>query len=135
MKAGDKERLGTVRLILSAVKQSEVDTGEQADNAAIVGILDKMVKQRRDSLQQFSAAGRDDLAQKESRELDVIQAYLPEPVSADEIGQLIEKTIAAVGASGMRDMGKVMASIKPALQGRADMGQVSAQVKSRLSAA
>lgn len=134
MKAGDKLRLSTVRLISAAIKQREVDERIELDDAAVLAVLDKMAKQRRDSITQFREAGRDDLADKEVLELEIIQDYLPAALSDAEIAQLIEDAVAAAGASGMGDMGKVMGQLKPQIQGRADMGAVSAQVKARLSA-
>ena len=132
MRAGEKERLGTIRLILAAIKQVEVDTRQTPDDTAILAILDKMVKQRRESIAQYEKAGRDELAAKEQAEIDIIQTYLPEPLSDEEIDTLIEATLADTGASSLRDMGKVMGALKPRLQGRADMGAVSARIKQRL---
>ncbi len=132
MRAGEKERLGTIRLILAAIKQVEVDTRQTPDDTAILAILDKMVKQRRESIAQYEKAGRDELAAKEQAEIDIIQTYLPEPLSDEEIDALIEATLADTGASSLRDMGKVMGALKPRLQGRADMGAVSARIKQRL---
>jgi len=133
MKSGDKPRLGVLRLISSAVKQREVDERVDTDDSAMLQILDKMAKQRRESIEQFEAASRQDLADAEKAELEIIQGYLPEQLSADEIDSLIGDAIAAAGASSIRDMGKVMGQLKPKLQGRADMSQVSSQIKSRLS--
>lgn len=133
MRAKDKERLGTIRLMLADFKRIEVDERiEIADDRALV-ILDKMVKQRRDSSTQYTDAGRPELAEKEDQEIVVIQEFLPKPLSSDEIESMIEKAIADTGASGMQDMGKVMGILKPQLQGRADMGPVSKQIKDRLS--
>ncbi len=132
MKAGDKVRLGVIRLILAAVKQREVDERIELDDAQVLVVLDKMVKQRRDSIAQYSAAGREDLADVERFEVDVIQGYLPAALSEAEIGALLESAVAQSGASVMGDMGKVMAILKPQIQGRADMGAVSALVKRRL---
>lgn len=134
LKSGDKPRLAVLRLISSAVKQREVDERVDTDDAAMIQILDKMAKQRRESIEQFEAASRQDLADAEKRELEIIQTYLPEQMSSDEIDALINEAIATTGASGMRDMGKVMGLLKPKLQGRADMSAVSAQIKARLSA-
>lgn len=133
MRAKDKGRLQTVRLMLSAVKQQEVDTRLELDDAAILAILDKLVKQRRDSIQQFEAAERHDLADQEKSEMLIIQEYLPEQLSNDEIDALISEALEATGASAMSDMGKVMGMIKPKAQGRADMGKISGMIKSRLS--
>ena len=133
MKAGDKSRLGTIRMALAAIKQREVDSREEQDDAAVLATLEKMVKQRRDSLSQFEAADRQDLAAIEKAELAVLADYLPQPLSDAEIAALIETAIDASGAQSMRDMGAVMAQLNPQLAGRADMKQVSAQVKDRLS--
>ena len=132
MKSGDKSRLGVLRLISSAVKQREVDERVDTDDTAMITILDKMAKQRRESIEQFNAAGRTDLADAEVAELEIIKTYLPEQLSEAEINELIEKTVADTGASSIRDMGKVMGVLKPELQGRADMSAVSGLIKSRL---
>jgi uncharacterized protein YqeY len=132
MRNGDKPRLGAIRLILAAIKQQEVDTRRELDDAQIMTVLNKMVKQRKDSLSHFSQAGRDDLVAKEQFELDVIKAYMPAELSAEEIESLISSTIAETGASSMKDMGKVMGRLKPQLAGRADMAAVSARVKACL---
>ena len=134
MKAGDKDRLKVVRLIMAAIKQVEVDTRTELDDAAVLGVLDKMVKQRRDSVEQFEKGGREDLAAIERDEIAVLQDYLPEQLSADELAALVDEVIATTGAQGMRDMGKVMGQIKARAAGRADMGAVSATVKERLNA-
>ena len=133
MRAKDKDRLGTIRLILAAVKQQEVDRRVTLEEAEVLAILDKMLKQRRDSIEQFNAAGRAELAEKEQVEIEVIQAYLPQPLSEDEINSLIQQAIADTGAESMRDMGKVMGKLKPELQGRADMGKVSGLIKAKLA--
>lgn len=133
MKAGEKERLGTIRLILSAIKQQEVDSRKDLQDEDILAILDKMSKQRRESIDQFEKAGRDDLAGKEKAELEILQTYLPSQLGDEEITALIDEAIEASGAEAMKDMGKVMGILKPKMQGRADMSAVSAQVKSRLS--
>jgi uncharacterized protein YqeY len=133
MKAGDKDRLKVVRLILAAIKQVEVDQRIELDDAAVLGVLEKMVKQRRDSVEQFRKGGREDLSNIELAEISVIEAYLPEQLSDAEIDALVDGTIAATGAQSIRDMGKVMAAIKLEAAGRADMGAVSARVKSRLA--
>ena len=135
LKSKDKDRLGTIRLILAAVKQREVDERINLDDAAIITVLDRMAKQRRESISQFQNAGRTDLADKEEFELAVIQSYLPAALSDAELDQLIEAAMTESGASSIRDMGKVMALIKPKAQGRADMTALSARVKARLSAA
>ena len=134
MKAGDKDRLKVVRLIMAAIKQVEVDSRIELDDAGVLGVLEKMVKQRRDSVEQFEKGGRDDLASSERAEIDVLQAYLPEQLSADEIASLVDEVVAATGAESIRDMGKVMGQIKARAAGRADMGAVSAAVKERLNA-
>ncbi len=132
LKAGDKARLGAIRLIMAAVKQREVDERTQLDDRQVLAVLDKMAKQRRESIAQYRAAGRDDLAEKEQAELEIIQSYLPEALSEAEIDALIAAAIRETGAAGIRDMGRVMARLKPQLQGRADMAQVSARVKAAL---
>ena len=134
MKAGEKDRLKVVRLIMAALKQVEVDSRTELDDAGVLAVLDKMVKQRRDSVDQFEKGGREDLAAIERAEIEVIQAYLPEQLSAEEIAALVDEVIAATGAEGIRDMGKVMGQIKASAAGRADMGVVSAAVKERLNA-
>jgi uncharacterized protein YqeY len=134
MKAGEKDRLKVVRLIMAAVKQVEVDKRVELDDAGVLGVLEKMVKQRRDSVEQFEKGNREDLAAIERAEIEVLQAYLPEQLSADEITTLVDEVIAATGAEGIRDMGKVMGQIKAKAAGRADMGAVSATVKERLNA-
>ena len=134
MKAGEKDRLKTVRLIMAAIKQVEVDQRVELDDAGVLSVLDKMVKQRRDSVEQFEKGGRDDLAAIEKAEIEVLANYLPEQLSAEELAALVDEVIAATGAEGMRDMGKVMGQIKAKAAGRADMGAVSASVKERLGA-
>ena len=133
MKSGDKKRLGTLRLISAAVKQKEVDERIEVDDEAMLLILDKLMKQRRESITQYTAAGRDDLAAVEVEEADIIQEYLPEALGDDEIGGIIESAITASGASSVKDMGKVMGLVKPQVQGRADMGKISGIIKSKLS--
>ena len=134
MKAGDKRRLGVIRLILAAIKQREVDERIELDDSQTLAVLDKMVKQRRDSIEQFEKAGRNELAEQESFEIDVLQAYMPEALSEEEIDAMIAEAISGTGAASLRDMGKVMGQLKPKIQGRADMGAVSAMVKQRLGA-
>ena len=134
MKSGDKQRLGVVRLMLAAIKQIEVDERIELDDTRILAVLDKMVKQRRESISHYSAAGRDDLVTVEQAEIDLIQKYLPEALTESEINDLVEKSIATTGAASIKDMGKLMSALKPQLQGRADMGKVSQLIKSRLSA-
>ena len=133
MRAKDKERLGTIRLILAEIKRIEVDERIDLDGPAIIVLLDKMLKQRRDSISQFEQAGRDDLANKEASEIEVIQSFLPAQLSDTEISQLIDDAIAQSGAQSMQDMGKVMGLLKPQLQGRANIGQVSGDIKKRLA--
>lgn len=133
MRAGDKERLATIRLILAAIKQREVDERIQLDDAQVLAVLEKMVKQRRESIAQFEAGGRADLVAKESAELAVLAAYMPEPLSEPELDRLIATTIAETGAASIKDMGKVMSALKPKVQGRADMGALGARIKARLS--
>ena len=134
MRARDAERLGAIRLLLAAIKQKEVDERKPVDDAAVVAIVDKLIKQRRDSISQFEQAGRQDLVDKEKAELAVLSAYLPEQASADEINAVVDAAIAASGATGPADMGKVMGPVKAKLVGRADLGAVSAAVKQRLAA-
>ncbi len=135
MKAGDKDRLKVLRLILAAIKQVEVDTRSELDDAAVLGVLDKMVKQRRDSVEQFTKGGRDDLAKIELAEIAVLEDYLPAKMDDAELDTLIDEVIAATGAESIRDMGKVMGQIKSRAAGRADMGAVGAKVKARLGQA
>ena len=132
MRAKDKARLATIRLILAAIKQREVDERIELDDAQVIAVLDKMSKQRRESISQFEQAGRDDLIAQENAELEIIQPYLPEALGEDELNALIEAAMQATGASTIKDMGKVMGQLKPKIQGRADMGAVSALIKSRL---
>ena len=132
MKSGAKEQLAVIRLILAALKQREVDERITLDDDQVLAVLEKMLKQRKDSVQQYEAAAREDLAAQERYEMGVIQAYLPAQLSEEEIQVLIESAIAESGASSARDMGKVVALLKPKLQGRADMGLVSGKIKARL---
>jgi len=134
MKAGDKDRLKVLRLILAAIKQVEVDSRSALDDTAVLGVLDKMVKQRRDSVAQFTQGGRDDLAAIEQAEIAVIEGYLPAQLADAELEALIDEVIAATGAQSVRDMGRVMGAIKAQAAGRADMGAVGARVKKRLGA-
>ncbi len=133
MRAKDKERLGALRLCMAAIKQREVDERITLDNTQVLAVLDKMIKQRRDSVEQYQAAGREDLAAKESFEIAVLQEYLPPALTAKELSELIVRAIAQVGASSAKDMGKVMGALKPHVQGRADMNAVGAKVKERLT--
>ncbi len=132
MKAGDKERLGTIRLALAAIKQREVDERITLDDTQVLAVLDKMIKQRREAITQFQTGGRADLVAKETAEIGVLQAYLPAQMSEAQIDELIAQSIAATGATSLKDMGKVMALVKPKAQGRADLGVVSARVKQKL---
>ncbi len=134
MRARDKERLGALRLLSAAIKQIEVDTREELDDAGVLAVLDKMSKQRRESLEQYEKAGREDLAAKQRFELEVIANYLPEPLSDAEVQALVDQAIASTGAAGMQDMGKVMGQLKPQVQGRADMKALSGLVRERLNA-
>ena len=134
MKAGDKDRLKVVRLVLAAIKQVEVDSRKELDDTAVLGVLDKMVKQRRDSIEQFTNGGRDDLAAIEQAEIEVLETYLPAKMDDTELDALIDEVIAATGAESIRDMGKVMGAIKARAAGRADMGAVGSRVKARLGA-
>ncbi len=133
MRAKDKGRLGVLRLISAAIKQREVDERITLDDGQVLAVLDKMLKQRRDSVEQYRQAGRDDLADKEEFEIGIIQAYLPQPLSDQELDALIDKAVTETGAAGMKDMGQVMGVLRPQVQGRADMGAVSARVKARLA--
>ena len=134
MKAGEKDRLKVVRLMLAAIKQIEIDKRIELDDSAVLAVLDKMVKQRRDSVEQFENGNREDLAAIERAEIQILETYLPEQLSADELAAMVDEVIAATGAESMRDMGKVMGQIKAKAAGRADMGVVSATVKERLNA-
>lgn len=133
MRSKEKDRLAALRLITASIKQREVDERIELDDIQVMAVLDKMAKQHRDSIEQYTKASRQDLVDKEQFELDIILGYLPRPLDAAEINARVDEAIAATGAASMRDMGKVMGQLKPALQGRADMGKVSALVKDRLS--
>lgn len=133
MKSGEKDRLGTLRLITAAIKQREVDERTEMGEQDVLAILDKMLKQRRESIAQYTKAGRDDLTAVEEKEVTIISDYMPEALSSAEIDQLINSTIAETGASSIKDMGKVMAKLKPLMQGKADMSVVSANVKNVLT--
>jgi uncharacterized protein YqeY len=135
MRAKDSERLATIRLLLAALKQKEVDERVELDDAMVVAIVDKMVKQRKDSIAAFTTGGRIDLADKEAAEIKVLEAYLPQRMSADETAAAVKAIVAELGASGPGDMGKVMGVVKTRLAGKADMGQVSAAVKAALTGA
>jgi len=132
MRAKDKIRLGTIRMIQAEIQRIEVDERTVLDDERILAVMDKMQKQRKDSITQYLAAERPELAEKEQQELEVIKTFLPQPLSETEIAQIIDDAIAASGASSMQDMGKVMALVKPQVQGRADMGSISGLVKQKL---
>ncbi len=134
MRSKDSKRLGVIRMILAALKQKEVDERIELDDAQVIAILGKMLKQRRDSLSQFESAGRQDLVDQEAYEISIVETYLPPALDEGELTALIDEAIASSGASSARDMGKVMGLLKPRIQGRADMGQVSRMVKERLGA-
>ena len=133
MKSGDKKRLAVIRLMMSAMKQIEVDERIELDDNRVLGVLDKMVKQRRESISQFQAGGRDDLADKEQAEIEIISDFLPQALTEAEIETIINSAISETGAASMKDMGKVMGIVKPQITGRADMGAVSGKIKSLLS--
>lgn len=133
MRAGEKDRLGVIRLINAAIKQREVDERTELDDTQVLAVLDKMLKQRRDSIDQFEQAGREDLAAKERFEVEICRQYMPAALSDAEVDAMISEAITAAGADGVKDMGKVMGLLKPRMQGRADMGAVSKLVKSRLA--
>ena len=132
MRAGEKDRLATLRLALAAIKQREVDERITLDDAQVLAVLEKMIKQRREAIVQFEAGGRQDLVAKETAEIGVLQAYLPAQLTPAELDALISEAIAATGAASIKDMGKVMGLVKPKAQGRADMGAVSARIKQKL---
>jgi uncharacterized protein YqeY len=133
MRAKDGARLSAIRLLLAAMKQKEVDERIQLDDAAVIGVIEKMIKQRRESITQYEKAARTDLADQEKFEIGVLSAYLPQQLAEGEIAQAVAAAVAETGAAGVKDMGKVMALLKARLAGRADMGKVSALVKARLS--
>ena len=133
MRSKEKERLAALRLINAAIKQREVDERVSLNDAQVTAVLNKMAKQHRDSIEQYASAGRDDLVAKEQFELNLLLGYLPQPLNLAEVKARVDEAVAATGAAGMKDMGKVMGQLKSALQGRADMSQVSALVKARLS--
>ena len=132
MRERNKERLSTLRMILAAIKQKEVDDRIELDDGQVLAVVDKMAKQHRDSIEQFRNAGRDDLVAKETAELAIVSEFLPQPLSDTELDQLVEEAIQGSGATGARDMGKVMGILKPRVQGRADMGKISGIVKRKL---
>jgi len=133
MKARDAERLGTLRLLTAALKQREIDERITLDDAGVIGVIEKMLKQRRDSVSQYEQAQRQDLAEVEKREMDVLKAYLPQPLSEAQVAAIVAEAVASSGASSPADMGKVMAIVKPKVAGRADMGKISALVKAKLA--
>ncbi len=133
LKSGEKRRLGTIRLLLAAIKQREVDERVELDDTQVLAVIDKMVKQRRDSLAQYQKAGREDLAEQEAFEIDQLKDYLPRALTEDEVNALIDAAISDTGAETIKDMGKVMGYVKPKAQGRADIGAISALVRSKLS--
>ena len=133
MRAADKPRLGTLRMVLAAIKQQEVDSRAAVDDTILLAILEKMIKQRRDAMTQFQAAGRQELADKEAYEISVIQEYLPPALGDDELAALIIDAVTKTGAASPKDMGKVMAILKPQVQGRADMSTVSKLVQAKLA--
>ncbi len=134
MRAKEKERLGVIRMALAAIKQREVDDKIELDDAQVTAVIEKMLKQRRDSIEQFESAGRTELADQEKFEVGVLQEYMPEALSDEEIAAAVDKAIADTGASSIKDMGKLMGMLKPQLQGRADMGAVSGLIKQKLAA-
>ncbi len=134
MKGGDKDRLGVIRLILAAIKQREVDERIVLDDAQVLAVVEKMIKQRRDSITQFRAAAREDLASKEEYEVGVIQGYMPAQLGEAEIDAIVAKAIGDAGATGAKDMGKVIGLVRPQVAGRADMGAISQTVKAKLAA-
>jgi len=134
MRAKDKLRLGVIRMAISAIKQAEIDHNTEATDDNVIAVLTKMVKQRKESIKMFTEGGRDELAEKEADEVKALEFFLPQPLSAEEINELISKAIAESGAASMADMGKVMAVLKPLMQGKADMGAVSGQVRAGLQA-
>ena len=133
LRSRESERLGALRLLLAAIKQREVDERSELTDTDVLAVIDKMLKQRRDSISQFQAAGRQDLVDKEQFEISVLQAYMPKPLSSGEIDALIDDAIRSTGAVGMKDMGKAMSALRPSVAGRADMGDVSARLKARLT--
>ena len=133
MRAGEKEKLANIRMLMAAIKQREVDERIELDDHQVLNVIDKMVKQRRESIVQFEAGGRADLAAKEQAELRLLGAYLPAPLTATELDAMINEAIATIGATSVKDMGKVMAAIKANAAGRADMGAVGARIKARLT--
>ncbi len=134
MRAKDKLRLGVIRMALAAIKQAEIDHNTEATDDNVIAVLTKMVKQRKESIKMFTDGGRDELAEKEAEEVSALEFFMPQPLTAEEINELISKAITESGAASMADMGKVMAVLKPLMQGKADMGAVSGQVRKNLQA-
>ena len=134
MKAGDKDRLVTLRMLSAAIKQREVDERIEMDDAQTLAVVEKMIKQRRESIRQYEEGGRPELAEKEQAEIEILDDYMPEQLSDAEVDQLIDAAVKQTGASEMKDMGKVMGVLKPQIQGKADMGEVSKRIKARLGA-
>lgn len=134
MRDGDRARLGTLRMVMAAIQQLEVDERRELDDAEVLAVLDKQVKQRRESVEQYRGGGRDDLADREEAEIRVLTEFLPRPLTDEELDEFISQSIEESGAESIRDMGKVMGILKPRVQGRADMGEVSRKVKARLGA-
>ena len=134
MRAKEKLKLGTIRMALAAIKQKEIDEQITVDDTAILAILTKMVKQRADAAAQYDQANRDDLASTERAEIVILESFLPQPLTDEEVAALIDEAMAANGATGMQDMGKVMGALKPKVQGRTDMGALSGKIKARLNA-
>ncbi|MFU8896711.1 MAG: GatB/YqeY domain-containing protein [Gammaproteobacteria bacterium] len=132
MRSGDKARLGVIRMALAAIQQREVDERTELDDSAVLGVIEKMIKQRRESVEQYRSGAREDLAAREAAEIDVLLAYLPEPLEEAELATMIEAAIAETGATSMKDMGRVMAQLRGQVQGRADMAVLSATVKAKL---
>lgn len=132
MRAGEKDRLGVLRMVSAAIKQVEVDERKELTDEDVLAILSKMVKQRREAEEQYEQAGRDELAAREKTEIDIISEFLPQPLSDDEIEQIVDAAIAETGAASIKEMGKVMGVVKPKVQGRADLGQVSGRIKAKL---
>lgn len=132
MRAGDKIRLQTIRMLMAAIKQQEIDSRAALDDVGVLAVISKMIKQRRDAEAQYQAAGRSELAQIESAEVELLAAYLPKPLTQGELDELVDEALTRTGASGSRDIGKVMAWLKPRVAGRADMGFLSGRVKARL---
>jgi uncharacterized protein YqeY len=132
MKAGEKDRLSAIRLLRAAIKDKQIELGREPNEDELMGLIAKLVKQRKDAAEQYAAAGRSDLEAKELAEATLYETYLPEPLSDDDVKRLIDKAMKDTGAEGMRDMGKVMSALRPAVQGRTDMGRLSALVKERL---